>query len=150
MEPDRTIQIRTVLRQIRSSLVEVFVALAKTLFFWIPGEDSAKGKALMTCHPIFIGLVIACFFLLPAKSPLRFLILVLGICTVASQWLLGGCVITRAEQQLTGNKDTIVDPFLRLAGVDVNRDTRLVATLSSGTSICILMIWSYLCSKSSM
>lgn len=145
MEDTRENPARTVLRQIRTSLVDVFVALAKTIFFWIPGEDIAKGKALMACHPIFIGLIIALFFILTPKSPLRLLIILLGITTVASQWLLGGCVITRAEQQLTGSKDTIVDPFLRLAGIQVNRDTRLAATLGSGTSICVLMVWSFLC-----
>lgn len=137
-------EIRSVLLQIRASLVDLFVALARILFFWIPGGDVAKGKALMACHPICIGLAIALFFLLPANHPLRFFLLLLGICTVASQWLLGGCVVTRAEQALTGNKDTVVDPFLILAGVPVNRDTRLAATLGSGTSICLLMVWSFL------
>ena len=72
---------------------------------------------------------------------MRFVILGLGIVTVASQWLLGGCVVTRAEQRLTGRKDTIVDPFLTLAGVEVNRDTRITATLGTSSAICIIMLW---------
>lgn len=132
---------KTILRNIRDSLVDMFVALARVLFFWLPGGDVAQGQALMACHPIFIGLCTAVFFYLPARHAMRFVILGLGIVTVASQWLLGGCVVTRAEQRLTGRKDTIVDPFLTLAGVEVNRDTRITATLGTSSAICIIMLW---------
>ena len=37
---------KDVLRQVRESLVELFIALARIVFFWIPGGDLAKGKAL--------------------------------------------------------------------------------------------------------
>lgn len=130
-----------VLREIRSSLVDAFVAVARVLFFWIPGGDIAKGKALMACHPILIAGIIAIFFTVPARSPLRFLIAAMGLGVVASQWLLGGCVVTRAEQRLTGGKETILDPFLMLAGLDVNRDTRIAATIGSSTSIVGIMLW---------
>jgi hypothetical protein len=132
------------LRQVRESLVELFVAIARTLFVWIPG-DVAKGKALMTCHPLLLVFVIGLFFLVPAKSPLRFFIVLITVCVVASQWLLGGCVITRAEQRLTGSKETILDPFLTLANLPVNRDTRIAATIGSSTAICAILVWAYTC-----
>ena len=140
-----TSEIRKILRHVRDSLVELFVALAKTLFFWVPGGDVAKGKALMACHPIFLACVTALFFLVRPNSPLRFIIVGLAITTVASQWLLGGCVVTRAEQRLTGSSETILDPFLILAGLSVNRDTRIAATIGSGTAVCALLVWAFLC-----
>jgi hypothetical protein len=136
---------RVVLRNVRETLVELFVALARFIFFWIPGGDTAKGKALMTFHPIFIGACIAMFFLAPSRSPLRFFLTILSIAVVASQWLLGGCVVTRAEQRLTGAKETILDPFLTLAHLPVNRDTRIAATIASGTAICTILVWAYTC-----
>ncbi len=132
---------KVVLRNVRDLLVDMFVALARVLFFWLPGGEAAKGQALMAGHPFFIGLCIALFFYVPTRHPLRFFIVGLAIATVASQWLLGGCVVTRAEQRLTGSKDTIVDPFLKLAGVEVSRDTRISATLGVGTAICGIMVW---------
>jgi uncharacterized membrane protein YfcA len=131
---------KTILRNIRDNLVDMFVALARVLFFWLPGEV-AQGQALMACHPILIGVFVAAFFYLSSRHPLRFLIVALSILVVASQWLLGGCVITRAEQRLTGQKDTIVDPFLKLAGLEVNRNTRIAATLGVGTAMSGIMIW---------
>jgi len=132
---------RAVLRNIRNGLVDIFVALARVLFFWLPGGDVAQGQALMACHPIFIALCVAAFFYLPSRHPLRFCLAGLAVLVVASQWLLGGCVVTRAEQRLTGHTDTIVDPFLKLAGVEVSRDTRVVATLGVGTAVCGIMTW---------
>lgn len=136
---------KVVLRQVRESLVELFIAIARTLFFWIPGGDVAKGKALMTCHPLFIVFIVGLYFFSPAKSPLRFFIVIFTVCVVASQWLLGGCVVTRAEQRLTGSKETILDPFLTLANLPVNRDTRIAATIGSSTAICAILIWAYTC-----
>ena len=140
-----TTEIRRILRHVRDSLVELFVALAKTLFFWIPGGDVARGKALMACHPIFITFIAALFFVVKPHSPIRFMIVVLAVVTVASQWLLGGCVVTRAEQRLTGSNETILDPFLILAGLSVNRDTCIAATIGSGTAICAILIWALAC-----
>ena len=132
-----------VLRSVRDSLVDVFVALARAMFFWIPGGDEAKGKALMACHPLFILIIVGMFFCV--RGPLRLFILLLVLITVASQWLLGGCVVTRAEQRLTGSKDTILDPFLNLANVSVNRDTRIAATIASSSAICSILVWSVIC-----
>ena len=132
---------KTILRNIRDNLVDMFVALARVLFFWLPGGEAAQGQALMACHPILIAVFVAAFFYLPSRHPLRFFIVALSVVVVASQWLLGGCVITRAEQRLTGQKDTIVDPFLKLAGLEVNRNTRIAATLGVGTAMSGIMIW---------
>jgi hypothetical protein len=145
MERSPEVTVKGVLREIRNGLVDTFVSVARVLFFWIPGGDIAKGKALMACHPILIAGIIAMFFTASAKSPLRFIIAATGLAVVASQWLLGGCVVTRAEQRLTGGKETILDPFLMLAGLEVNRDTRIAATIGSSTSIVGIMMWVIFC-----
>ena len=116
----------TVLRNIRDVVVNLIVDLARVIFFWVPGGDPAYGRALMTFHPFAIMLTVAFFFLLRPKHPVRLLIACLALLVVASQWLLGGCVITRAEQRLTGNKETIMDPFLTLAGLPADRDDVMV------------------------
>jgi hypothetical protein len=134
-----------ILRQLRDSLVELFIALTRALFFWIPGGDMAKGRALMACHPIFITIIIAFFFVAAPRSAARIGIALFSILVMASQWLLGGCVVTRAEQSLTGSKETILDPFLTLAGVQVNRDTRVSATLGTSTAITLMLVWAVTC-----
>jgi peptidoglycan/LPS O-acetylase OafA/YrhL len=88
---------------------------------------------------MIIGSVIALFFVLPSHHPGRLIILAIALVVMTSQWLFG-CVITRAEQKLTGNTETIVDPFLGLANIAVNRDTRQAATLAVGTAIAVVMV----------
>ncbi len=136
---------RDVLRTIRDALIDFFIAFARLLFFWLPGGDSAQGKALMAFHPIFMVAVVALFFAVPPHHPLRVLIVLGSFFTVVSQWTLGGCVITRAEQKLTGERITILDPFLMLAKISVNRDTRNAATVAASTAVLAMLIWCLLC-----
>ena len=136
---------KQVLRGFRDGVVDLIVALARVIFFWIPGDDTAKGRALMTFHPLLLLFSTLAFFMLPPRGVGRIIILILALGTAASQWLLGGCVITRAEQRLTGSKETIADPFLKLASINVNRDTRLAATLGVGTTSAVIILWACLC-----
>lgn len=135
----------TVLRQIREVLVELCIAVARVFFFWVPGGDVAKGQALMVCHPLLALLLLILFFTANAKSPLRILIAFLVLFAAATQWLFKGCVITRAEQRLTGSKETILDPFLKLAGICVNRDTLGAATVAFGSSCAAILVIAVVC-----
>ena len=136
---------QNVLRNIRDVLVDFFVAAARLLFFWLPGDDAVRGKALMAFHPVLMIAIVLLFFLFPRGHPLRIFIAAISVIVVASQWLLGGCVITRAEQRLTGEKVTILDPFLTLAHIEVNRDTRNAATVGMGTAVCGILLWNLMC-----
>lgn len=133
-----------ILRKIRDALVEICIDIARIIFFWIPGGDEAYGRALMTIHPFIMLIIVAGFFIIKAGNPMRILILMMAIIVVASQWLLGGCIITRAEQKLTGSRQTIIDPFLMIAGITPDRNTRIAATLSMSTTILCIFIWNIL------
>ena len=136
---------RRTLRQIREILVDLIVSLSRLIFFWVPGGDIAIGHSLRVFHPMLVFVILGAFFLSPPRHPMRLLIVCLAIFTAATQWLLSGCIITRAEQKLTNEKHTIVDPFLTLARIPVNRDTRMTATISCGTFGALLLVWAYLC-----
>jgi hypothetical protein len=135
----------SMLRQVREMLTNLFVNIARVLFFWIPGGDPAYGYALLAVHPFAIASVVAVFFMLPPRNFIRIVIASLSVFTVASQWLLKGCVVTRAEQRLTGGKMTMMDPFLTLAGLPADRNTRIAATLGMGTALAATMVWSLIC-----
>ena len=133
------------LREVREMLTNLFVNIARVLFFWLPGGDPAYGYALLAIHPFMIAGVVALFFTLPPKNFLRILIAAASVFTVATQWLLKGCVVTRAEQRLTGGKMTMMDPFLTLAGLPVDRNTRIDATLGMGTALSATLVWALIC-----
>jgi hypothetical protein len=120
--------LRVLLRPIKYSLIDLFISLSRVLFFWLPGEDKAKGQALMVLH--FLGgcIVYSTFFILSKGHPFRFFIFLFFAIIVLQQLLFKGCVITRAEQKLTGSEDTIMDPWIRLSGLEPNRDLRIACS----------------------
>ena len=144
MSEKTTTEDKKVLREVRDAIVNGFVSLTHILFFWMPG-DVAKGKALMALHP-FMGLVIiALFFVLERRSPWKIVIAFVAIVVAASQWVFRGCLVTRAEQKLTGESTTVIDPFLSMCGVPLNRDTRVCSTISTGTALCVIIVWATFC-----
>jgi hypothetical protein len=124
---------------LRSVLIRYILALANLLFVWVPGGQKERGIALMTFHPLFFIAWIAIFFLYPSNHSLRFLIF-LSACIIAfSQWLFRGCIVTKAEQLLTGTKETVMDPFLRFVGITPTHETRLAVTLGCSISVTSIM-----------
>ena len=130
------------MEELRSTMVKCIIAITRVLFFWLPGGDIAHGAALSAFHPVFILSWILLFFLYPSNRPLRVFICFCALITMFSQWYFKGCIITRAEQTLTGSKDTIIDPFLQFANIKPTHQTRLAVTLGMSTSIAGIMIFS--------
>jgi len=128
VEPVDTL--RTVLRPIKYALIDLFVSLARVLFFWLPGDDKAKGQALMVFH--FVGgmLLYSLYFAIPKLHPLRFFIFLFFVIVILQQVVLRGCVITRAEQQLTKTSDTILDPWIRMAGLEPTKELRIICNIA--------------------
>jgi hypothetical protein len=125
--PDKD-NLRVLLRPIKYSLIDLFTSLARVLFFWLPGEDAARGQALMVLH--FLGgcLVYSLFFVLANGHAMRFFIFLFFLVVVLQQLLFRGCVITRAEQRLTGSEHTIMDPWIRLSGLEPTRESRIACS----------------------
>lgn len=131
---------RPILRRIQDNLVDFLELFARILFFWLP-SDYAKGRALMFIHSIAGLGLISVFFLLAPKSPFKLAIAVAALIVLISQFAFRGCILSRAEQRLTGEKDTIADPVLRLCGIEVTPANRMSATIVSTVSICLILLW---------
>lgn len=136
---------QTALRALREHLVDACVSLARVGFFWVSGGDEAIGRALMSFHLFVVFGVALLFFALPTRHPLRVVILVAAMLMLAHQILLRGCVLTRAEQRLTGRKETCIDPFLNLSGLAVTNDTRYLVTIVGTAVGTVLMTWVVFC-----
>jgi len=124
--------LRTLLRPIKYAFVDLFISLARVLFFWLPGGDLAKGQALMVFH--FLGgcLIYTIYFSLPRLHSMRMFIFLFFVAVILQQVVFRGCVLTKAEQKLTGLDDTILDPWIKIVGYKPNRETRIVS------SVCVV------------
>jgi hypothetical protein len=122
--------IRKILKPIKSALIDLFVSIARVLFFWLPGGDLAIGQALMVFHFIGGGLLYTIYFMMPHLHPLRMFIFFFFVLIVVQQVVFRACVITKAEQKLTGSNDTILDPWIRMSGFEPNRELRMVCNFA--------------------
>jgi hypothetical protein len=135
----------TTMRVLRTHIVDAIVAIARIGLFWVPGGDENKGHALMAFHLVLAFGVLFTFFALPPRHPLRIVLAIFVSVVLAHQFFFRGCVMTRAEQKLTGRKETCVDPFLMLGGLPVTNENRYAITVS-GTSIAVIaIVWTTIC-----
>lgn len=133
--------VRIILRPIKYSLIDLFISVARVLFFWLPGGDIGKGQALMIMH--FVGgcILYALYFAYHDKPALRLFIFFFFVFVIAQQIIFRGCVITKAEQRLTGSNDTILDPWIRISGFEPIRESRLIcSTAVVGTMALTLLM----------
>ena len=135
-----TENIRAFLRPIKYSLIDLFIAISKVLFFWLPGGDMAKGQALMIMH--FFGgcLLYTLYFYSERKHPLRLFIFLFFVAVIVQQVIFRGCVITKAEQKLMGTDDTIMDPWIRIVGYQPNRESRIVCSTGVVGSMTLTLL----------
>jgi len=122
--------VRKILKPIKSALIDLFVSIARVLFFWLPGGDISKGQALMILH--FVGgcLLYTMYFTLRSLHPVRLFIFFAFFLIVLQQVLFRGCVMTKAEQKLTGSNDTVLDPWIRLCGLEPTRELRIMTNFA--------------------
>lgn len=141
-ERDQSVDsLRTLLRPIKYSLIDLFTSLARVIFFWLPGGDLAKGQSLMVLH--FFGgcLLYTTYFSLVRKHPFRLFIFFFFVVVILQQIVFRGCVITKAEQRLMKTDDTIMDPWIRLVGFEPTRESRIVCSTGVvGTMACTLLM----------
>lgn len=142
LEKDKSVEnLRIFLRPIKYSLIELFVSCARVFFFWLPGGDVAKGQALFVLH--FLGgcILYSVYFILPSKHPLRLFIFLFYVIVVLQIIVFRGCVITKAEQKLTGANDTVMDSWIRLVGYEPTRESRIVCSIGvlGSMSMTLLM-----------
>jgi hypothetical protein len=132
--------IKKEIRNIRAFLVDLIIDFINIVFFWLP-NDKLRGQALISSHLFlsFFGYVI--FFFSKPRSEMRLLFVFLCIVVLLSNIIFKACLITIAEQRLTGKKETILDYFLIFIKIPVNRDTRFAMTIGSIFSIFLLISW---------
>ena len=132
--------LRKFLRPIKYALVDLFISLARVLFCWLPGGDLAKGQALLVFH--FVGgcLLYTIYFIMPLHHPLRLFILLLAIVVIIQQIVFRGCVITKAEQKLTKNSETVMDPWIHLIGLEPTRDLRNAVSIGIAGSMTLTLL----------
>lgn len=129
-EPEKPIEnIRNFLRPLKYALIDLFISLSRIFFCWVPGGDVGKGKALILFHALSTIYIYINYFALHSNKSLRLLICLFFVLIIFQQLMFRGCVITKAEQKLTGQNDTIFDSLIRIVGYEPTRELRLISSV---------------------
>jgi hypothetical protein len=123
------------LKMVRKKIQDILEIALRTILFW-ETEDARIGSLLKVGHQYFVSFIVLCYILVHTLVPSYWFMVTVWI-TVVSIWiqhiLLGGCVLTRLEHKLTGEKTTIVDPILDLFQIPITPKSQMGITILFST-----------------
>ena len=132
-----------ILKSLRDILIEFFISFAHTVFFWLP-TDEMKGNALLLLHGSLGVFMFILFFLFPPRHIGRFIILILFNIVLISQIMFNGCIVTRAEHRLTGEKKTLFDYVIQIFGLEPTNKLRMFTTFTVFCPALSVLLLSFL------
>jgi hypothetical protein len=118
-------QISIVFKKVRESIEYYLEKILRTVFFW-EKDNRRLGLILRTLHN---GLLISIVFLyIFAHTLFPSILLLIAIWFLSSfiflfHLLTGGCLCTKLEFKLTGERTTIIDPILEIFHIPVTKET---------------------------
>lgn len=116
------------------------------LFFW-ESDDVKIGHFVRILHQMFIMFLIVCYLLVHTFFPSYIFLFFVWACIILiwiGHVITGGCIFTRIEQKLTGEKVTIADPLLELFQIPVTKETTMGITVLTSTIATIFLTFELL------
>jgi hypothetical protein len=93
----------------------------------IPISNKLLGLIIRLVH--FNLTMVILIFVLFAPEFLALLCIIFTFIMIIMYILLGGCILTILEQRLCKENYTIIDPFIKLIGLEINSKNRKLFTL---------------------
>ncbi len=117
--------IKLIFKKLRK-LIEYYLEKSlRTIFFW-EKDDRRLGLILRTIHNLFIILILFLYVFAHTVFPSILLLIsvwFMSIFIFLFHLLTGGCLCTKLEYKLTGEKTTIIDPILEIFHIPVTKET---------------------------
>jgi hypothetical protein len=112
-------------KKIRNCIEYYLEKILRTLFFW-EKDDRRLGLILRTLHNGFIISIIFLYIFNHTLFPSIILLVCIWILSsliFLFHLLTGGCLCTKIEHKLTGERTTIIDPILEIFHIPVTKET---------------------------
>jgi hypothetical protein len=123
------------IRHFRKQFQSILEMVLRWIFFW-ETDDKRLGRLIYILHQSSVMFTIVCYMVIHTLYPSYILLGIIWAIT-SIVWLLhiftGGCVLTRIEQQLTGEKNTIIDPLLEIFHIPNTKETSMGITVLMST-----------------
>jgi hypothetical protein len=122
-------------------LLNILEPFFKKIIFW--ETDSIRiGKLIRVIHTNGMYLLFFSIIAVHTVFPSYFLLLILYLvwfCIWAHHVLTGGCIISKLEQRLIGDKNSFIDPLLDIFNIPVTPQTTTGAVVMGSTLILFMM-----------
>ena len=123
------------LKTVRKKIQDVLELALRYTLFW-ETDDKRLGSILKVGHQYLVSTIVICYVLVHTLVPSYWFMVAVWLCVVITflqHILLGGCVLTRLEHKLTGEKTTIVDPILDLFQIPITPKSQMGITILFST-----------------
>jgi hypothetical protein len=125
-----------VFKKIRKSIEYYLEKILRTLFFW-EKDERRLGLILRTLHNSLIISILFLYIVAHTIFPsfiLLFCIWCMSTFIFLFHVLTGGCLCTKIEYKLTGERTTIIDPILEIFHIPITKETvKGITILGSST-----------------
>ena len=134
------------IRQFRKQFQSFLEMVLRWIFFW-ETDDKRLGHLIYFLHQSSVMFTVVCYMVIHTLYPSYIILGILWIIT-CFVWLLhiftGGCVLTRIEQKLTGEKNTIIDPLLEIFHIPNTKETSMGITVLLSTVFMAALSFEFL------
>jgi hypothetical protein len=125
----------SMLKTVRKKIQDLLEVTLRYTLFW-ETDDKRLGSILKVAHQYLVSTIVICYVLVHTLVPSYWFMVAVWFCVVLTflqHILLGGCVLTRLEHKLTGEKTTIVDPILDLFQIPITPKSQMGITILFST-----------------
>ena len=122
-------------------LLDILEPFFKKLFFW-ESDPVRIGKLIRIFHTNSTYLLFFTIIIVHTVIPSYFLLLVVYLiwfCIWSHHILTGGCIISKLEQRLIGDKVSFIDQILEIFNIPVTPQTTSGAVVLGSTLILFMM-----------
>ena len=135
---------------IQEILLAYLEPISKQLIFW-ENDPVRIGKVIRLLHHTFMYMLFGSFILVHTVFPSFFLLCVLYIFCVFI-WLhhiiTGGCIISKLEQKLIGDRVSFIDPMLELFHIPITRESTVGVTIMFSSLAILILTLEIMCRTS--
>jgi hypothetical protein len=122
-------------------LILILEPFLMKIFFW-ESDPIRIGKLIRVLHTNITYLLFFSIIAVHTIIPSYFLLVILYLiwfCVWAHHVLTGGCIISKIEQRLIGDKTSFIDPILEVFNIPVTPQTTTGAIVMGSTLILFMM-----------
>jgi hypothetical protein len=126
---------------IQKYMINILETFVKKIFFW-ETDDKRIGKLIRFVHHAcmyLLGIMIITVHTVLPSYILLFIVYIFCLLIWIQHILTGGCIVSKLEQKLIGDKNSFVDPILESFHIPITEQTTVGFTILGSTCVLLML-----------